>query len=321
MKILFVGADKNNPTDGVIVKGIFNLLNLNKIKYSYDYYFLNDNEILKENSFPTRVYDYIIVCGTPWIWDQFHRSIKYSNLLQIIKYHKKSKIMFLGIGSCIGLDHLNSKICETNEEQKGMQVLFENACVITRDKLCHDKLQTAKIKSYFLPCPSYFCYEIENDYSAIKTENVMIWCDPQKTIAQVDWQKTEKLQEYYRIFTDFFAKFNPKVYCAFDNEKTSAIKIGLPEPIVLSGWQNTLDIMKTANHVLSGRIHCAVPAVTAGKKTCVVKIDSRYMTISDFNGYAISNIVDLNFVAKKIDLHFYSTCYKNIFDLFFQSNF
>jgi hypothetical protein len=316
IKFLFVGADKNNSTDGVIVQGMYKIIKKLKLNETSFYYFLNDAELLTAGDFPTEHYDFIVICGTPWLWDQFHKSVKFSNLLKILQYHEHAKKFFMGIGSCIGLDHIDSNICETHEEQEGMQKLFGKACVIARDKLCQYKLGKAGIKSYFLPCPSYFCYGFDSYNFEENYQNTMVWCDPQKTISSVDWQIPQKLQRYYEIFLEFNKNYNPQIFCALENEKDTAKKIGLPEPKILKGWQETLSIMQKSNYVLSGRVHCAVPSFTSGKKTCIVPIDSRSNTLTDFGCRSASDVKYLKFTNQQLDLKFYFETYINIISAF-----
>ena len=79
--ILCVGADKNNSTDGVIVRGIYNILDSVFIDNKKEYLILNDhNPMTTIEKYKDKKIDYVVVCGTPWLWDSFQLSVKYKNL-------------------------------------------------------------------------------------------------------------------------------------------------------------------------------------------------------------------------------------------------
>lgn len=281
MNILFVGADKTNPTDGVIVKGIYNLVEKAYPGFKSEYIFLDDhNEMSISSIYPMNNFDLIIVCGTPWLWDSFQKSVKYSNLKFIFHIHDKAKRLFMGIGTCVNLEDVSSEILRRKDEIQGMKDLFNDSTVIVRDELSRELLSDAKIESTLLPCPAYFCY---NDFNfTTKKDNISIWCDPRKTISKSNWVDEKKYKDYCNTFLAFNDFYNPKVYCAFPEEVESAVKIGLPEPTILYTFQDTMDIMMTGDNVLSGRVHCAVPAFSAGCNTTLVPIDSRALMFNLF---------------------------------------
>jgi len=273
-----IGADQNNPTDGVIVKGIKNLLTKAYDHYRYRYLFLDDHNPM--NYISNETYDLIVICGTPWLWDSFQKSTKYANLLSIFETHKDSKKLFMGIGSCLNLKDIESDILRRSAEIEGMLKLFKGTTIITRDHLANELLENADIDNTFLACPAFFAY---NDYSLSKKENnVLIWCDPQKTISSGDWKSGKKLKAYHDEYMEFYNQYKPVVYCAFENEIEKAVEIGLPVPKILTGWEMTLELMKDADNVLSGRVHCAVPALARGANVKLMALDTRFYVIEDF---------------------------------------
>ena len=285
VKILLVGADRTNPTDGVIVKGILNLLTEAYKEFQYEYIFLDDHQPMDESTlYPNGQFDLIVICGTPWLWDSFCFTPKYNNLLKIFKLHKQSKRLFMGIGTCLNLNDIQSDILKRKHEIAGMKELFSGSSVIVREELAKERLLLADIESTYYPCPAYFAYD-DFVFSDMKN-NIMIWCDPQRTISSGDWHDKKKLNRYYEIYQEFHNLFDPIVYCAFENEKQKAVEIGLPEPKVLSGYQDTLNIFKHGKYVLSGRVHCAVPAYSAGCLTMLTPLDSRART---FIGSSVCN--------------------------------
>jgi hypothetical protein len=315
-KILLIGADQNNSRDGVIVQGIRSLLDLFVKEYHTHYHFLNDHADEADNAIKDTDYTHIIISGTPWLWDQFHHSVKYGNLLKILNSQLTAKVMFCGIGSCIGLEYLDSEICEDDSHLQGMQDLFSRGVVICRDDIIQKKLNKAGVFSAFLPCPSFFCF-LNKKLNIEKNENVLIWSDPEKLISACDWQEQSKLQNIYELCKFYAKQFHAKVYCAEMNDFPKALEIGLPEPILLHDWRQTLATMEKANHVLSGRVHCAVPAFVLGKPTSIIPFDSRHKVLENFGCPSSSNIENLTFSDKHFQPENYLVAYENLFKSFF----
>lgn len=276
MTILLIGAH-TNATDGVIAEGIRNLLRKALGAFTEIPMFMYDHQEMTIEKHPA---DLIVVCGTPWLWDSFQDSIKYRNLRKVFAAHKNVPKIFLGIGTCVNLGCIDSDILQRPAEVNGMKQLFKETTVIVRDSLAYTRLSQARIKSTLLPCPAYFCYD--NFNFTTREENVMVWCDPRRTISQGDWGNEKRYKGYCSKFVSFYEKHQPKVYCTSESEIPSAVKLGFPAPTVLRKVQDTLDIMARANNVLSGRVHCAIPAQAAGCSTELVPIDSRYLTFQKY---------------------------------------
>ena len=316
MKVLFIGANCDNSRDGVIVKGIYNLISYYKIEIQKTYHFLEDYELKNDFDIPENFYDALVICGTPWLWDQFHKSSKYHNLLKIIKSQSKAKVMFLGVGSCIGLQHINGNLCEDDEHQLGIRNLFEGHTVIARDSLFHKKLLKSKVVSHLLPCPSFFCY-LDDENNIESANNILLWCDPTKCISSCDWQNEISIKNYIDIFQEFYKNYQPHVYCAERADINMALQAGLPEPQLLNSWTDTLQVMKKANYVLSGRIHCLVPAFVLNKPVSIVPLDSRHMVLSEY-GCPLTYDTNLQFGNIAIKLEKYLQEYGEILLGFFK---
>lgn len=295
MKILMIGPDQHNSTDGVIVAGITNLLRQAFGEYDSDYVFLDDHSIMTAVALRgfTR-YDLVIVCGTPWLWDNFQKSIKFRNLLVCFERHHKTPKIFLGAGSCVPLGMFSSNILETEGEQEGIRKLFNynNTTVVVRDSLAKDRLDKAGVGSHQLRCPSFFCYG-DLDVSTPSNRAVLIWADPTKTISAEGWTDEARLKEYCATMKAFYDEHKPQVLCALESERDLAVKIGLPRPLILKGVRHTLEIMAGVGRVLSGRVHCAIPAYVEGAKTELIPLDSRALTLTENQGY-YDSAQDLN---------------------------
>jgi len=314
MKILCFCADHTNSTDGVIVKGI-NVI-LSHVFEEYEIKILDvdaDYVYSGIEVFENEIFDLIVIAGTPWIWDQFHLSIKWKNLVKIINTHNYSKKLFFGIGSCFFPEDEYLEIAERPAEQDAMREIYTGAKVIVRDWIAFNKLTKAGVNCELLVCPSYFCYGIQPIVPTKSSENVLIWYDPTIGVSSVGWKKQTKLEEYLNLNLDYFKEYKPTVYTHLTSEIKAANYIGLPEPKLIGGWRNTLSIMQNANYVLSGRVHCYVPAFVQGKPCGLLSVDSRSRVVSDFGGTVISNInqfKNLGYQFRNFDL--YLNRYKDI---------
>lgn len=281
MKLLLVGADENNSTDGVIVKGIRYLLSRSYPTCEMTYIKINDHLSQSWVDFNClEKYDLIVVCGTPWLWDNFQHSIKYANLRACFSAHVSSKRLFMGVGSCIPLGLENSGILERPAEVEGIQHLFERSTVIVRDKTAKNKLDNAGIKSTLLPCPAFFCYGDDLNSKTINDfKNVLIYQDPTLSISADQWRCPVKLAHYYNEMEAFRVLHNAEVYCANEKEIQSAVNNGFPTPKLLRTADDTLGLMRSAYLVLSGRVHCAIPAIVQHAYTTLIPLDSRASTI------------------------------------------
>lgn len=283
-EILVIGPNKDNAGDGVIFDGIKNLLGL-----PYDYFVLDDHN--SQDYIKTKEYDEIVIAGTPWLWNNFQHSHKYINLHNVLKIHRDTKTIFMGIGACLNLTPEISSALETPEEIKGMKDLFENAEVIVRDHLAKEKLDKVGIKNEYKKCPSYYAKYFDIGENK---ENILFYHEPLLSISYQWWgENNQKLEEYYEICKIFYKKYNPKVYLIYDKEKEAAEKLGFNVEKTIRSSQEVGEILKTANKVLSGRVHCAVPALAHGKQVGLLPIDTRCYTFSDFGGKLINNVKDL----------------------------
>jgi len=314
-KFLLIGPERFRSTDGVIVQGIKNLLSLiyqNQIVFKYQ--ILNDaNPISEEDIFTDENFDGIFVCGTPWLWDSFQKSTKYQNTQKIFSYHKETPKVFFGVGSCISLELMKKRhdILSRKEERDGMVNLYSNSTVITRDGLAHIFISNAGLKSYFLPCPAYFAYGL-NPAPSSREKNILVWCDPSKTISGIDWQKEKELEKFYDICLEYYRTYDPIVYCSEDDDLPKAKELGLDIHKV-ADYNETLEIMKTANHVLSCRVHYAVPAFVKGCKIGIIPIDSRHLVLAELGCPVIDSFSKLNQIAEcHIDLNKYYLEYKTL---------
>lgn len=283
MNILLVGPPEFNSTDGVIIQGVKNLLRYSYPDCVFHYKELKDHVYMDFSEFNIGLTpDLFVVCGTPWLWDSFQNSIKYKNLVTFKEFHAV-KTLFMGIGSCLYIKDIDSEILERPEEQEALHYLYDNTTVIVRDHLAAEKLDKAGIQNHYFPCPAYFAYGVTKPTLSIKqTRNVMVWIDPTKSISGAIWHDPQKLDDFYSNYNDFYFEYdNVEVYIAKEEDRQSAVDRGY-DPILLTSVTDTLQLMQQANRVLSGRIHCAVPAIVQEAYVQWLPLDSRYFVLEDF---------------------------------------
>ncbi len=279
MKILIYSEDKFRATDGNIYQGTFNILRKKYPTASIDYIKYEDFNVVGPEYFePNKKYDLVVLAGTPWIWDLFYLSAKYKNWLTLKATHPEAKFIMFGIGSCLNLQDVGTDLVRQPKDVPHLKELTKGCTVIVRDFLAHEILNYAEVENVLLPCPSFWV----NMPDQKKFGNALVWIDPLMSISSTAWMNDYPLLAFEKRFKDFYDKYKPDVYCVYEKEKSSAMAIGLPEPTLLGSLAESHDHLAGRNLVLSGRVHCAIPAFVGGAKVDLVPIDSRAATFYEF---------------------------------------
>lgn len=279
MKILIYSEDRLRATDGNIYQGTFNILRKKYPTASIDYIKYEDFELVGRDYFqPQMQYDLVVLAGTPWIWDQFYLSAKYKNWLTLKATHPEAKFIMMGIGSCLNLQDIDTHLVRQPKDIPFLKELTKGCTVIVRDFLAHEILNYGEVDNILLPCPSFWVDMPEQK----KIGNALVWFDPLMGISSAAWENNFSLLAYETRFLEFYKKYKPDVYCVYEKEKASAIAIGLPEPMLLGNIKESHNHLAGRENVLSGRVHCAIPAFVAGAKVDLVATDSRAATYYEF---------------------------------------
>ena len=291
MKFFIYCCECNTPTDGVIFRGVYNLLNqvYPNVEYSHlpdnsrgyrDMGILSDSDLLSGEKF-----DAIIVPGSPFLWHYYYDTPKIKNLLRAKEIHK-CPIIWMGVGACLPEDHLH--LFDDLHFQKTKEI-FGNDLVIVRDKIAKSIMDQSGVIAHNLVCPSFFSQGV----TAKSKENLIVFYEPTIGLSWQGWTDKAKLEEYYDIFREF-NKLGCDVVVKDIEEVEFGEKIGLTNIRVLQDTDDCLNTVKEYKNVLSGRVHCAVPAMVAGCNIGIIPIDTRYTTITDFLDCAVRNKSDLN---------------------------
>jgi hypothetical protein len=306
---LLIGADPNGSRDGIIVKGIKNLLQ----DFEIDYATIDDHKSQSSvDFFPDKKFDSIVYAGTPNIWDQFWTTDKHKNTMLCREVHPESKMVYLGIGSCVNKFDQNSHVLRDPISQECLRKTYRGTSVIVRDLVAKNILDEAGVDSEFLPCPSYFCHGYFSQEPKGDEVAFFYFC-PENSISSGQYsQYPELLQRYYQISRYFIQTFNPVIYA---NKKDAQVarSRGL-EVITINNPDEMIEISRRVKYCLSGRVHYAVPCLVSGAQVGIIGIDSRSRVLTDFGVPEIRNQEDChNLFRPKIDFNNLRTKYLKYF--------
>lgn len=296
-KVLLIGADPESSRDGIIIKGIKNLLK----DFEIDYSLIDDHRPQSKEEFNSdKQYDYLVYAGTPYIWDQFYNSDKYKNTMTCREVHKQSKMIYLGIGSCVNKFDENSNVLRDNTSRSWLRKTYINTKVIVRDLVAKDLLESAGVECELLPCPSYFC---QDEFLQVPkgSEIAFFYFCPELSISAGQYQENPQLlQNYYKLSRYFIETYNPVIYANKVDSEVARSR-GL-DVITINNPDQMLEIAKRVKLAISGRVHYAVPCLVSGATVGIISIDSRSRVLTDFGIPEIRTIEDFqNPFRPKID--------------------
>lgn len=285
--VLFVGANEHSPTDGIIARGIRKLLEDAIGDYEYDHVEIDDFNLMPDEALRAdQKYDYLIQCGNPQLWHSFWRTPKYHNLMRFRRAHLEARHVLLGIGECMNISDINTGLLRRPKELAFVRALCEGAATIVRSSISEEILTEARVEHERLPCPGYWAVEPTKFKQPFGP--AMVWYDPRTGVSRDDWKSQEKFRAYARIFLEYYKAHKPYVFCAFPSDIPGAVEIGLPKPIVLQSHNHTAEVAKYHRKLLSGRVHCAIPAYASNVDVTLVAVDSRAQTFADIGGDVVS---------------------------------
>ena len=291
--------DSDTATDGIIFAGIKNILGgIDENVWSspiigteeFDHQSVDTSDLEVAQFRPDEKFDMVLIPGTPWLWDSFQKSHKYRNLIRMIDAHPEAKKVFFGIGTALNMN-VGGDVLSRPDEKGAMVRMAKDALVIVRDGIAKHKLLQAGVNCHHLPCPAYFCYGPEFKEPTSFNDNVLIWYNPLTGISKGYWGRNPELfQNYLKMVKRFVDEYSPKVYTvlnchtAYAEDQKHLNSIGVTEFDILKTSSDTKSVMENANIVMSGRVHCSVPAYVQGKAVSLLRIDSRANVLTDFGG-------------------------------------
>lgn len=286
MHILTIGPNPNFPTDGMIIRGVHNILKHTFPGYTHKHTLLWDSKLNTEEDFyKGEKFDLIVQTGSPFLWDQMHLSDKWKNLKLCSHVHPNTKVLMLGIGSAILLGH-NSIVLE--DDVTG----FLKSCqVVVRDFKASELLRAYKVSHELLPCPAFLStLGVEAKESST---SAAVWYDPRHGIAACGWNDRQNFLKYLTEYKRFIEREGVKdIYFVNLIEHPAAIFTGDYNFIRLESPQDVLLMINKHCRILSGRVHCAIPAVAAGRTVRLLAVDSRANTLYDFPSVDKKKLLD-----------------------------
>ena len=303
---LLIGPDDWTATDGFIVNGIKNILAEAFGEYSYHYFRIPNDNDMPSRCIPNGTFDGIIVCGTPWLWDQFHKSPKWRNLIAIFFYYMDVPKLFCGIGTCLNFGDESTEILNRKSEIGAIKQTYSNATIIVREKVAQNKLLNAKVESFLFPCPAFY----SEKPTPLGSNNVLVWANPEKTISGTYWKNNlEKLNKLKNLISFYIEEYKPLIVRAnIDEDDLTGQYV-----YCLGTRERAVDVFKDAHTVLSMRVHCAVPALSMGRKVGLIPLDSRANTLWPGGGM-VNEVDDFKYIANDlVNLDRYLNKYVNVF--------
>jgi len=228
--------------------------------------------------FPGIKFDYVVQAGSPFIWDQMHLSEKWKNFMTCRQAQPSAKFIMLGIGDCF-LENDSHVVID-----REVLDLFKDSLVIVRSHIAQRVLLDAGVGCSYLPCPAFLSVPSGIGRHTCDSATV-VWYDPRFGCSAVGWQDPSKFAAYLDRFTDFIEKESVEtIHYVADCEHPSLIpRLGGKKVVKLNNPKDVIDMVTGYRKILSGRVHCAVPAKVAGCEVELLAVDSRAEAFYDFN--------------------------------------
>lgn len=240
---------------------------------------LRDNSTNHPDDFhPDEKFDLIIQLGSPFVWHRMHLSRKWKNMHTAMFLHPQTPVVMMGVGSCFNLGTTIEFSPDDIKDIYGQS----RVTTITRDNIAQASLSRAGVYSTCLPCPAFFSHQQTGHLKS----PAIVWYDPRLGLSSSSWKDSMQFTSYVERFRQFHAE-NPSaaIYTINQSEIDSARRLGLFEgsgiELILDTRHN-VDCMSRVSKLLSGRVHCAVPAFIAGADVELIPIDTRHRTLEDW---------------------------------------
>jgi hypothetical protein len=296
MNAALVWPGAGNPGDAVIKEGCARLLeSAGACPVLFQW-----NDHTKNDPPDFNGMDAVAFAGTPWVFDQFHKSKKFENGLAMVKAAGSRPVLWLGVGSALVTDAGSGRpsdggIMYRPGEADGIRRLFGHAALVA----CRDDWAYGAMVSAFngagqkprgcgrFACPSWFWGGAPKNASAL-----LAFHDPEDGINKGTAKAhREQALAAYRIFV---RDYRPEVLLYDKDVKGWARFLdSLPKEERAAARRlpvfETTDLLDFRFHAyrmcLSGRVHVAVPAELAGCRTALVGFDTRDAVFSSGGGF------------------------------------
>jgi hypothetical protein len=271
VKVLTIGPDSGYPTDGMISLGVHAILGMAFPGYSFRHAVLfNDEKNRPTDFYSGEGFDLVVQCGSPFLWDQMEKSVKWDNLQLCRSVHSSAKFVMMGIGSCYPIGFTPSALPDEVSE------FFSSSLILVRDRLAHSLVDN----SFLLPCPAFYSMLPS---SLPKGPRVAVWYDPRVGVAGCDWQDAGKFDSWVNVFKGYIFLHGVRdIYYVDECEFPGEIFGEGYNYIRLRSPSDVIEMIDGCSGMLSGRVHCAIPGLAAGRDVLLQAVDSRGGSFYDF---------------------------------------
>jgi hypothetical protein len=280
--LLFRPALRHNINDTFIEWGIRRLLTQclrNKVTFTC-LYFEGDGPITGD----LPPHDLVVVCGTPWIWDQCTRSSKYRDLEYLLNNSKAPKLA-LGLGACFPQSMMLTTPEQLETHLPGFRSVWKNAAFITvRDEYALNVFTLAGLQARLLCCPAVFAsYYYSKKASELR--DTVCFYSPQHGLSS-GILSTEFCEHFTELQIRYAREYNCRLVCITAKEHEFLVSRGVHGELAQSP-QELADILNSAKTLLSGRVHSCIYSVPLKIPAALLPVDSRYLTYTNCGGTVI----------------------------------
>lgn len=218
----------------------------------------------------------LVLCGTPWIWDQCTKSAKYGDLVKVLSLSDAPKIA-AGIGTCFPLGFDCNTIEQAHTFMPGLENIFSAFSSITvRDKFAQKICELVKLRSNLLCCPAVFANEYLHPLTHKPDKDILFFYAPQfglsRSILSEDFTR-----HYIDLQVDYATSNSAEVLCINPHEAQAVEKMGL-KPDLLTSPEQVGERLLAARTLLSGRVHGCMFTAGLDISAALLPVDTRYMT-------------------------------------------
>jgi hypothetical protein len=271
LTITYIGTDNHNPGDTITDIGVRGLMSTALGPHYPVSVMLRDDVPVERYRLPPS--DVLVLSGTPWVWDSFAQCPKVKALQHILARDESSLRIVMGAGSCYlpGYPPGKSDIAAVR------QVFGSFDAIFCRDRLAYEVFEEALgERARWRPCPASYAAEVLGITASRHEELALVFLDPYHCFnGSFQSPETQAAIMDHQIG---LMQAGARVVCMTEGD-ASFYRSRFGEPHLASARpKEIVEYLGRFQHVVSGRIHGAVPPLSMGARCEVLPLDSRILT-------------------------------------------
>lgn len=147
--IIILHPGWSNPGDGLVALGVRSVLEALGYKKIYEFSW-DDYELWIPLFRPGEIHA-VVLAGTPWIWDQCHKSDKFRRLHEMRRLLPNARWIMAGGGASFLAEHVEQNFQNAVAD---VSVFSDFTACITRDFVAQGIVEKVNKNTFLLPCPS-----------------------------------------------------------------------------------------------------------------------------------------------------------------------